>query len=237
MFDSISSHYDRMNSLISFGLHHRWRAEAVKWGGARAGMNILDLCTGTGDFAFSTAEYILHTLQEEKGNPAPVTRITGIDFSENMLRIAEKKLQNKHFPSSLVKIEFLKGDALHLPFEPASFHLITIGFGLRNLENLHEGLMEIHRVLKPDGILVALEASYPGNLFIRPFFHLYFSGIVPILGWLIAHNWRAYQYLPQSAKSFYAREAMVQAMKQAGFQEVQYQAFALGSALLYKAHK
>ncbi len=237
MFDAISSRYDLMNTLISFGLHHRWRKEAVKWGNVQPGMRIIDLCTGTGDFIFSAAEIIHWKIQKSAINPAPVTCIIGLDFSENMLHIAEKKLQKRHFPAQLFQIEFVRGDVLHLPYPAESFHLATIGFGLRNLKDLFRGLTEIHRVLKPDGILLTLEASYPENPFILPFFHLYFSGIVPILGWLIAHNFQAYKYLPQSARTFHAREDMVETLKKAGFREVKYKTFGLGSASLYKTRK
>lgn len=225
MFDSIARRYDFANRVLSFGMDLGWRRAAVRLGGIGAGLQVLDLCCGTGDFAFMSAE-------------AGASSVTGVDFSDPMLAVANARLARLSAPEmAATAIRFLKADALQLPFPPASFDRVTVGWGLRNLEDLDRGLREILRVLKPGGELIALESTYPRNPLFRYSYSFYFISIVPALGWMITGNLAAYRYLPRTAASFPAREDLLSRLRAAGFASTEHRDLALGAVVLYLATK
>jgi demethylmenaquinone methyltransferase / 2-methoxy-6-polyprenyl-1,4-benzoquinol methylase len=191
MFDRIAPVYDAMNRTMTLGLDRKWRrltAEAVVTPGTR----VLDACCGTGDLALADAR---------AGG-----RVTGVDFSDEMLARARRKAPD---------LDWVQADAASLPFDDASFEAVTVGFGVRNLEDLQGGLRELARVLVPGGRLGCLEITRPQGL-LRPFFRLWFDGLVPVAGKVLPGG-AAYSYLPASVRRFPGPEDLAKAMEGAGF--------------------
>jgi demethylmenaquinone methyltransferase/2-methoxy-6-polyprenyl-1,4-benzoquinol methylase len=208
MFDRISPVYDAMNRTMTLGLDRRWRraaAEAV----VRHGDRVLDACCGTGDLA----------LADKDAGAGPVT---GLDFSPRMLDRARAKSR---------EIEWVQGDLLALQFEDASFDAATVGFGVRNLEDLERGLGELRRVLRPGGRLAILEITQPRGL-LAPFYRLWFDRLVPLLGKLLPGG-SAYTYLPASVRRFPGPEELGELLRAAGFDEVRWRLFAGGIVALH----
>ena len=191
MFDRIAPVYDAMNRAMTMGLDRKWRrltAEAV----VRPGDRVLDACCGTGDLALADAR---------AGG-----RVTGVDFSEEMLARAERKAP---------EFQWVRADAAALPFDDESFDVVTVGFGIRNLADLEAGLAELARVLAPGGRLGCLEITRPRGV-LRPFFRLWFDGLVPVAGRFLRGG-AAYSYLPASVRRFPGPEDLAEAMRRAGF--------------------
>jgi demethylmenaquinone methyltransferase/2-methoxy-6-polyprenyl-1,4-benzoquinol methylase len=194
MFDRIAPVYDVMNRAMTMGLDRKWRrltAEAV----VRPGDRVLDTCCGTGDLALADAR---------AGG-----RVTGVDFSEEMLARAERKAP---------EFQWVQADAAALPFDDESFEVVTVGFGIRNLADLEAGLAELARVLVPGGRLGCLEITRPRGV-LRPFFRLWFDGLVPVAGRFLRGG-AAYSYLPASVRRFPGSEDLADAMHRAGFTDV-----------------
>jgi demethylmenaquinone methyltransferase/2-methoxy-6-polyprenyl-1,4-benzoquinol methylase len=209
MFDRIAPVYDAMNRTMTAGLDRRWRritAEAV----VRAGDNVLDGCCGTGDLAIAAAR---------AGG-----RVTGLDFSERMLERARRKAP---------ELEWVRGDLLALPFEDASFDAATVGFGVRNVDDLSRAFAELRRVLRNGGRLGILEITRPGG-FLGPFYRVWFDRVVPLLGKLLPGG-SAYTYLPASVKRFPGPEELAELMRAAGFRNVRIRVFAGGIVALHIA--
>jgi demethylmenaquinone methyltransferase/2-methoxy-6-polyprenyl-1,4-benzoquinol methylase len=209
MFDRIAPVYDAMNRLMTAGLDRRWRRLAAA-SVVQAGDSILDACCGTGDLALAA---------EREGG-----RVTGVDFSERMLERARRKS-----PS----IEWVQADLLALPFADASFDAATVGFGIRNVEDLEAGLRELARVLRPGGRLACLEITRPRGA-LRPFFRLWFDGLVPLAGKLLPGG-AAYSYLPASVRRFPGPEDLAGAMHAAGFEDVRWRLLGGGIVSLHLA--
>jgi demethylmenaquinone methyltransferase / 2-methoxy-6-polyprenyl-1,4-benzoquinol methylase len=194
MFDRIAPVYDGMNRAMTLGLDRKWRrltAEAV----VRPGDLVLDVCCGTGDLALAAAR---------AGG-----RVTGVDFSAEMLARAERKAP---------EFDWVQADAAALPFPDESFETVTVGFGIRNLADLEAGLRELARVLVPGGRLGCLEITRPRGV-LRPFFRLWFDGLVPLAGKVLPGG-AAYSYLPASVRRFPGPEDLAAAMQRAGFADV-----------------
>ena len=207
MFDRIAPVYDAMNRLMTAGLDQRWRRIAAD-SAVRPGDRVLDVCCGTGDLALAA-----HALGG---------RVTGVDFSERMLDRAVRKSG---------EIEWKRGDALRLPFGDESFDAVTVGFGVRNLEDLDRGLVELRRVLRPRGRLAVLEITQPrGPLAL--FYRLWFDVLVPLVGKVLPGG-SAYTYLPASVRRFPAPDELAGLMRRAGFDPVAYRLFAGGIVALH----
>ena len=209
MFDRIAPVYDPMNRLMTAGLDRRWRrltAAAV----VRPGDRVLDACCGTGDLAVAARRAGGH--------------VTGLDFSERMLERARRKD---------AAVEWVRGDLLALPFPAGSFDSATVGFGVRNVEDLDAGLRELARVVRPGGRLGCLEITRPRGL-LRPFFRLWFDGIVPLAGKLLPGG-AAYAYLPASVRRFPGPEDLAAAMERVGFGDVAWRLLGGGSVALHTA--
>jgi demethylmenaquinone methyltransferase/2-methoxy-6-polyprenyl-1,4-benzoquinol methylase len=209
MFDRIAPVYDAMNRTMTAGLDRRWRritAEAV----VRPGDLVLDACCGTGDLAIAGAH---------AGG-----RVTGLDFSEPMLERARRKAP---------QLEWVSGDLLALPFADEGFDAATVGFGVRNVDDLELALRELRRVLRPGGRLGILEITRPRGL-LAPFYRLWFDGVVPLLGKLLPGG-SAYTYLPASVRRFPAPEELARLIGAAGFGDVTYRTFAGGIVALHTA--
>jgi len=207
MFDRIAPVYDLMNRVMTAGLDQRWRRLAAReavWPGDR----VLDACCGTGDLAVEA---------ERRGG-----RVVGLDFSPRMLERARLKSGT---------IEWVQGDALDLPFADDEFDAATVGFGVRNLEDLGGGLRELARVLRPGGKVAVLEITRPRGI-LRPFFRLWFDVLVPFAGNVLPGG-KAYTYLPASVRRFPAAEDLSRLMEQAGFLDVRFRLLGGGSVALH----
>ena len=207
MFDRISPVYDAMNRAMTLGLDQRWRRAAVA-AVVRPGDRVLDACCGTGDLAVAAL--------------GAGARVTGLDFSERMLERARRKAPEG---------EWVQGDALALPFEDGSFDAATVGFGVRNLDDLERGLAELRRVLRPGGRVAILEITRPRGL-LAPFYRLWFDGLVPLLGRLLPGG-SAYTYLPASVRRFPGPDDLAGLLRGAGFEDVRWRRFAGGIVALH----
>lgn len=226
MFDSIAPAYDFMNTAMTFGLHRRWRDKALKAAVARLSLDkpvkILDVATGTGDLAF-----------REHGM-LPEAKITGIDLSSGMLEVARKKLQTLP-EKEQQKIAFGKADCLALPFHDAEFSLISVAYGVRNFENLLQGLREMRRVLKKDGVLCVIELSCPEGKITGLGYRIYSQKLIPFVGKMVSGDSRAYSYLPESIAACPQRDEMAKLMKEAGFTSVKWKSLTFGAVTYYLA--
>ncbi len=209
MFDRIAPVYDAMNRTMTAGLDQRWRRQTA---GAvvRPGDAVLDACCGTGDLAIACAR---------AGG-----RVTGLDFSERMLERARRKAP---------ELEWVRGDLLALPFDDASFDAATVGFGVRNVEDLERALAELRRVLRDGGRVGILEITRPRGV-LAPFYRFWFDGVVPLLGKLLPGG-SAYTYLPASVRRFPEPEPLAALIAAAGFGDVRFRRFAGGIVALHRA--
>jgi demethylmenaquinone methyltransferase/2-methoxy-6-polyprenyl-1,4-benzoquinol methylase len=201
MFDRIARVYDRMNSVMTAGMHHRWRERAADLAQVGPGARALDVATGTGDLAI-----------ELKRRVGPSGEVTGLDFSERMLELAREKAGN---------VRFEAGNALELPYPDASFDAVTVGFGARNFDDLARGLREMARVTRPGGRVVVLEITTPQRPPLSWFFRLWFDRAVPALGRL-AGDPDAYTYLPSSVRRFPGPPELAGELAAAGLREVRW---------------
>ena len=220
MFDNIAQYYDKLNSILSFKMDSLWRKRAVQHIHNNP-MKVLDIATGTGEFAITTAKYT-------------TAHITGIDISSKMIEIGKRKIKNKKLTS---RISLQIGDAEKLKFENNSFDVITAGFGIRNLENMNQGIAECYRTLKKDGILLILEPSTPSLPFLKQIYRLYFSYLVPLIGGVISRDKHAYQYLHDSVKEFPRKQDFLKKLSAKGFKNCKHIPLSCGIISLYYAKK
>jgi demethylmenaquinone methyltransferase/2-methoxy-6-polyprenyl-1,4-benzoquinol methylase len=198
MFDRIASVYDVMNSVMTAGMHHRWRSRAADLAAVGPGDRVLDVATGTGDLAVELDRRV-----------GPDGEVVGSDFSERMLDLAREKAP---------AIRFEQGNALDLPYDDDSFAAATVGFGARNFSDLERGLAEMARVVRPGGRVVVLEITTPAKPPLSTFFSIWFDRVVPLLGRFD----EAYTYLPKSVKRFPGPEALGGALARAGLEDVRW---------------
>jgi demethylmenaquinone methyltransferase/2-methoxy-6-polyprenyl-1,4-benzoquinol methylase len=201
MFDRIASFYDVMNSVMTAGLHHRWRARAADLAAVGPGARALDVATGTGDLAVELSRRV-----------GPDGEVVGSDFSEEMLALARRKAP---------ELRFEWGNALELPYEDDRFDAVTVGFGARNFSDLDRGLREMARVVRPGGRVVVLEITTPQRPPLSTFFRVWFDRIVPLIGRLTGES-LAYSYLPSSVRRFPAPEGLAAAMAGAGLRDIRW---------------
>ena len=221
MFDRIAGRYDLLNSLMTAGLHHRWRQRAAERAELRPGDPALDVCCGTGDLALELANRV-----------SPGGRVIGCDFSEPMLDLAREKATAR----GAVGLRFEWADALSLPYDAERFEAATVGFGVRNLSDLDRGLREMTRVLRPGGRLVILEITQPTRPPLSTFYSLWFDRIVPLLGRLTSDP-EAYSYLPESVRSFPTPRGLAEKMDAAGLQRVRWTVLAGGIIAIHSGVK
>jgi demethylmenaquinone methyltransferase/2-methoxy-6-polyprenyl-1,4-benzoquinol methylase len=203
LFATIAPRYDLINDAQSFGLHRAWKRRLIRLAKVKPGERALDLCCGTGDLAFALAKC--------------GATVTGLDFSEPMLRVAAEKLKAQ---GSKFKVEFVQGDAQQIPFSENTFDIVTIGYGLRNLANLDAGIRDMLRVTKPGGRLLALEFGKPDNSFWRAIYFGYLKFFLPIFGKLFCGNAAAYAYILESLKHYPAQHGVALKMRELGWQNV-----------------
>jgi demethylmenaquinone methyltransferase/2-methoxy-6-polyprenyl-1,4-benzoquinol methylase len=219
MFDRVAARYDVLNSVMTAGLHHRWRERAADRAELEPGDSALDVCCGTGDLALELARRV-----------APGGRVVGCDFSEPMLDLAREKAA----ASEATSARFEWADALNLPYDAGRFDAVTVGFGVRNLADLDRGLREMARVLRPGGRLVVLEITQPSRPPLSTFYSLWFDRVVPLLGSLSGDP-EAYSYLPESVRSFPDPHRLAARMDAAGLGRIRYTVLAGGIIAIHSA--
>jgi demethylmenaquinone methyltransferase/2-methoxy-6-polyprenyl-1,4-benzoquinol methylase len=215
MFDRIADRYDLMNSVMTAGLHHRWRERTADLARVGPGDRALDVCCGTGDLALELARRV-----------GPGGEVVGLDFSEPMLDLAREKTR-----AAGAAVRWMQGNALELPFGDASFDAATVGFGVRNVADLEQGLGELRRVLRTGGRLGILEITRPRGP-LRLFFRLWFDVLVPLAGKILPGG-KAYTYLPASVRRFPGPEDLAALMRARGFEDVRFRRLAGGIVALH----
>ena len=220
MFNNIAFRYDMLNQVLSAGTHHKWRRKAVKEFIDAKPKMILDIATGTGDFAIAALA----------SNPE---HVIGVDISEVMLKFGVEKIKKSGLEN---KIELKLGDAENLDFAENTFDIITVSFGVRNFENLELGLSNMLRVLKPGGKVVVIEFSKPRGFF-KYLYNFYFKAILPIIGKLFSKDNAAYTYLPESVQAFPDFEKFTGILTKLGYKNAKYKSLTFGVACIYTATK
>jgi demethylmenaquinone methyltransferase/2-methoxy-6-polyprenyl-1,4-benzoquinol methylase len=221
MFDNIAPKYDLLNHVLSLGIDITWRKKAIRILKKENPQTLLDVATGTADFAI-----------EAKATGAK--KIIGVDISNDMLKFGREKLKKKNL-DQLIELHY--GDSENLQFEDNHFDAITVSFGVRNFENLEKGLAEMNRVLKPGGLMAVIEFSKPQSFPIKQLYNFYFHSILPTIGKLISKDARAYTYLPESVESFPYGQAFLEKMDGAGFKESKAIPLTFGIASIYLGRK
>ncbi|MDQ3049788.1 MAG: bifunctional demethylmenaquinone methyltransferase/2-methoxy-6-polyprenyl-1,4-benzoquinol methylase UbiE [Bacteroidota bacterium] len=217
MFNNIAARYDFLNHVLSMGIDKGWRRKAVAYFRDNPPAHLLDIATGTADFAISAL----------KINPG---KITGVDISEGMLEMGRKKIREKGLED---KIELVYGDSEQLPFPAHTFDAAMVAFGVRNFADLDKGLKDIHRVLRPGGKLVILEFSSPSAFPVKQLYWTYFRCVLPVIGRLISKDSAAYTYLPESVKAFPDGNLFLERLAGAGFHHTWQKQLTFGIASIY----
>lgn len=222
MFDAIAGRYDFMNRFLSLGIDKSWRKKAIAVFKNEKPQHLLDVATGTGDMALQAAKML------------QLPQITGIDISEKMLEIGRQKVAAY---KGATQIELLQGDSETINFNSDTFDGVMVAFGVRNFENLEQGLAEIKRVLRPGGRLVVLEFSKPTWGPAKAFYNLYMGRVAPQLAQLFRQNKKAYQYLNDSANAFPDRENFVRILNNTGYSDTSFKPLSLGICCIYTGRK
>lgn len=221
MFNNIAGKYDFLNHFLSAGIDIVWRKKAVSLLKAEKPKLVLDIATGTADFAIETLRL----------NP---DKIVGVDISEGMLAVGREKLAKRGLGQ---KIELQYGDSENLPFADNSFDAITVAFGVRNFENLAKGLAEMNRVLKPGGMAVVLEFSKPRSFPMKQLYQFYFKNILPVVGKIVSKDNAAYTYLPESVQAFPDGQDFINIFKEVGFKNIKWHSLTFGISSIYTGKK
>jgi len=221
MFNSISKNYDFLNHFLSLGIDITWRKKAIKNLKVHQPEYILDVATGTGDFA----------IEALKLSPK---KVTGIDISTGMLEVGQRKIEKMGLTDT---IELLEGDSENLPFDDNIFDAVIVAYGVRNFENLEVGLSEMHRVLRKEGKVVILEFSKPGTFPFKQLYNFYFRAILPLIGKFVSKDNAAYTYLPESVRAFPDGNNFTGILKDVGFKKVQCTPLTFGISSIYTGQK
>lgn len=224
VFEKIYKKYDSMNSIISFQRHKAWREDVMKQMNVERGAKALDVCSGTGDWSIALAE--------ATGNKGEVI---GLDFSENMLKVAKEKKEDHVLV--LDHLKFILGNAMELPYEDNSFDYVTIGFGLRNVPDYQTVLKELYRVARPGAKVVCLETSQPTLIGFRQAYYFYFQFIMPLIGSFFAESYEEYAWLHESAKDFPDKETLKKMFEDTGFKDVYVKSYTGGVAAMHMGVK
>jgi demethylmenaquinone methyltransferase / 2-methoxy-6-polyprenyl-1,4-benzoquinol methylase len=223
MFNNISHSYDFLNHFFSLGIDVLWRKKAIRILKKENPQSVLDVATGTADFA-------LEAMRMNVG----AKNITGVDISEGMLEVGRKKIAAKGF-SDVVQLRY--GDSENLPFGDHTFDAFTVAFGVRNFQNLEKGLTDMLRVLKPGALGIILEFSRPKRFPVKQLFAFYFRYVMPTIGNIVSKDSRAYTYLPESVQSFPSGDDFLEVMKKAGYRDCERISLSGGIASIYLGRK
>lgn len=222
MFDNIAPAYDRLNHTLSLGIDRLWRNKSIDALKPFAPQHMLDIATGTGDFAILAAQRL------------QPTQVVGADISEEMMEIARQKVGQMGLEKA---ITFQREDCMQLTFQDDTFDAVTVAYGARNFANLDKGLTEIRRVLKPGGHLLILELAAPSSFPMKQLFWLYSHLIIPVVGWIFSRDIKAYNYLSNSVEVFPQGEVMQGILHHAGYHEIDWKRFTFGICNMYLASK
>lgn len=222
MFDNIAPTYDTLNHRLSWDIDKGWRKKAIRQLLPFQPKTILDIATGTGDFAILSAKELLPQ------------RMIGIDISEGMMKIGQKKVEAEGLQHI---VSFKKDDCTHLSFDDNSFDAVTAAFGIRNFQNLDQGLSEMYRVLRPNGHLSIVELTTPVSFPMKQLFKLYSHTILPVFGKLISKDTSAYSYLTNTIEAFPQGEVMLDILRKAGFKNASFKRLTFGICTMYFATK
>ena len=222
MFDNIASRYDTLNHWMSFDIDKRWRKRAIMQLGEHSPKEILDIATGTGDFAIMTAK-MLHP-----------RRLVGADISEGMMDVGRKKVMAEGLADV---VSFAKEDCMRLSFAEGSFDAVTAAFGIRNFVDLERGLSEMYRVLRPGGHLCVVELTHPVRFPMKQLFKVYSHTILPTYGRLISKDRKAYEYLTATIEAFPQGETMMEILTRVGFRSSSFTRMTFGICTMYNAVK
>ena len=222
MFDNIAPTYDTLNHRLSWDIDKGWRKKAIRQLLPFQPKTILDIATGTGDFAILSAKELLPQ------------RMIGIDISEGMMKIGQKKVEAEGLQYI---VSFKKDDCTHLSFDDNSFDAVTAAFGIRNFQNLDQGLSEMYRVLKPNGHLSIVELTTPVSFPMKQLFKLYSHTMLPVYGKLISKDTSAYSYLTNTIEAFPQGEVMLDILRKAGFKNASFKRLTFGICTMYFATK
>lgn len=221
MFNNISHRYDFLNHFLSLGIDILWRKKAIKLLKKDAPKHILDIATGTGDFAIEALAL----------NP---DRVVGVDISSGMLEVGKQKMKKRKFDDV---IEMQLGDSEKLLFDDNTFDAVIVAFGVRNFENLKEGLSDMHRVIKPGAKAVIIEFSRPKRFPMKQLYNFYFKSILPIIGKLISKDSSAYTYLPESVDAFPDGQNFLDILSEVGFKKTECKPLTFGISSIYIGQK
>ncbi|HEY3861133.1 MAG TPA: ubiquinone/menaquinone biosynthesis methyltransferase [Verrucomicrobiae bacterium] len=221
LFGVLAPRYDLINDLQSMGLHRHWKKLTARMAEVKPGQNALDLCCGTGDIAFA--------LQRAGAE------VTGLDFSPAMLAVAQRRAQKCPAPPSAPPLRFMTGDVMEIPFKDASFDIVTIGYGLRNLASWERGLEEMARVARPGGRLLALDFGKPEAWLWRRLFFFYLSTVVPLLGNILCRNAAALAYIRESLEAYPAQRGVAEKMASLGCRDVKVRNLLGGAMSIHSA--
>ncbi len=223
IFNTIARQYDRVNTIISFGRHHFWRRFAVAQTGLVNGANALDLCCGTGAITYALAEKV-----------APLGKVVGLDFSEKMLEVAQQRRGRFRFRTN---IEFIRGNALDLPFPDACFDCVTIGYGLRNVADRAQVLKEARRVLRPNGTVISLDLGKPYLPVFKNLYYFYLNQWIPMTGGIFTRDRASYRYLHDSIIDFPHQNEITKLYQELGFHNIRCHELTWGVAIVHVAQK
>ena len=221
MFNNISPKYDLLNRLLSLGIDILWRKKAIKMLKPHQPKNILDVATGTADFAIESL-----AIKPEK--------VVGVDISAGMLEMGKKKIAKMGLEDT---ISLRLGDSEKLPFEDQSFDAVIVSFGVRNFEDLEQGLSDIYRVLRKNGTLVVLEFSQPEKFPFKQVYNFYFKNVLPMIGKLISKDNSAYTYLPESVQAFPYGDKFIQILHKLGYNQTKCKPLTFGISSIYIGKK
>jgi demethylmenaquinone methyltransferase/2-methoxy-6-polyprenyl-1,4-benzoquinol methylase len=223
MFDAIAGRYDVLNHVLSAGIDYTWRRRAIASLKLTGSERVLDLCTGTADLAIAA-----------RAASPPAARVVGVDFSHQMLRVAQAKVRRDGFGAS---VTLVRGDAMRIPVADRSVDAVTIAFGIRNVELPETACLDMHRVLSPGGRVAILEFAIPTIPVVRAAYLAYFRHVLPRIGTMISRHRAAYQYLPASVSAFATPDDFVKILRQSGFADIKAVPLTLGIVFLYTGRR
>lgn len=222
MFDNISQTYDKLNHRLSWDIDKYWRRKAIKQLRKYSPQLLLDVATGTGDFAIQAARVL------------KPKQIIGADISEGMMNVGREKVKAEGLQEV---VSFRREDCMALSFDDNTFDTVMAAFGIRNFPDLEKGLSEMCRVLKPGGVACIIELTTPVNILMRPLFWIYSHAVLPVYGRIISKDKSAYSYLIKTIEAFPQGEKMMEIMKKAGFAEAEFKRLTFGICTLYMGSK
>jgi demethylmenaquinone methyltransferase/2-methoxy-6-polyprenyl-1,4-benzoquinol methylase len=222
-FDTVAPRYDLTNTLLSFGLQHVWKRHAVAMLQLKPGERVVDVCGGTADLALLAAQAVL-----------PAGRLVVYDFNRAMMALGQDKVREANLTHA---IAFVQGDAESLALPDRSFDAAMVGFGIRNLSDMVQGLREMHRVLKPGGRIMILEFSQPTKPWFKALYDFYSFTVMPLVGQIMVGSWQAYTYLPESIRLFPSPGELSETLRGLGFAKITYQPLSNGIAVAHVGKK